>query len=189
MKRPGFMEGVGVALGASVAVEVLFSTLATLFAEGFALRLLIAVMGLFYLFYLLYRSGEKVGLITSITVWLIAAAVIWLAGLSLPLYLLLHLGLVWLIRSLYFYSSLISALLDFSLVGLGLASAVWAVSHTGTLFLGVWCLFLVQALFVFIPNSWKRSTHRKMVANSTETRFQSAYEVAEAALIKLSRVG
>jgi len=36
------------------------------------------------------------------------------------MYLLVHLGLIWLIRSLYFYSSVLSALADLGLGGLGL---------------------------------------------------------------------
>lgn len=189
MKRPSFLEGVGVALVATIGGGVFFSALTTVFVSDFVLRLLVAAMGLFYVFYLLYRSGEKVGRITSITAWLIAAAVIWLMGLSLPLYLLAHLGLVWLIRSLYFYSSLISALVDSGLVLFGLASAVWAVLQTGSLFLSVWCFFLVQALFVVIPNSWKRSSQQRTDTNSTEDSFQSAYRTAQAALTKLSTQG
>jgi small-conductance mechanosensitive channel len=186
MKRPVFMEGVGVALLATIAGGVLFSVLTTVFVSDFVLRLLIAVTGLFYVLYLLHRSGEKVGRITSISVWLFAAAVVWLMGLSLPLYLMVHLGLVWLIRSLYFYSSLISALADFGLVLFGLASAVWAVLQTGSLSLGVWCFFLVQALFVVIPNTWKRSAKTDTVSKSTEESFQGAYRTAQAALNKLS---
>jgi hypothetical protein len=117
---------------------------------------------------------------------LFAAAVIWLTGLNLPFYLMAHLGLVWLIRSLYFYSSLISALVDFGLVLFGIASAVWAVLQTGSLSLGVWCFFLVQALFVAIPNTWKGSSKQSAVMSSTEESFQCAYRTAQAALTKLS---
>jgi hypothetical protein len=186
MKRPSFLQGVGVALLATIGGGVLFSALTTVFVSDFVLRLLIALTGLLYVLYLLHRSGEKVGRITSISAWLFAVAVIWLMGLSLPLYLIAHLGLVWLIRSLYFYSSLISALVDFGLVLFGLASAVWAVLQTGNLFFGVWCFFLVQALFVVIPTTWKRSSKQSTVTNSSEESFQHAYRTAEAALTKLS---
>jgi hypothetical protein len=97
-----------------------------------------------------------------------------------------HLGLIWLIRSLYFYSSLISALADFGLVLFGVASAIWAVLQTGSLSLSVWCFFLVQALFVAIPNAWKRSSKPGIVSKSTQDPFQSAHRTAEAALTKLS---
>lgn len=186
MKRPGFMEGVGVALVATIGGGVLFSALTTVFVADFILRLLIAGMGLLYVLYLLRRSGEKVGRFTSMSVWLAAVVGIWLMGLSLPLYLMAHLGLIWLLRSLYFYSSLISALVDMGLVLFGLAAAVWAMLQTGNLFLSVWSFFLVQALFVFIPNTWKRSGKSVTAVKVAEDRFQLAHRTAQAALSKLS---
>jgi hypothetical protein len=189
MKRPGFLEGVAVALAASIGGGVLFSSLSTVFNTDFVLRLLIAAIGLLYVLYLLNRSGEKVGRITTMTLWLTSALALWLMGLSLPLYLMIHLGFVWLIRSLYFYSSLISALADFALVLFGMAAAVWAVLQTGSLFIGVWCFFLVQALFVVIPDAWKQTRKPGTLANSEEDRFQNAYRTAQAALTKLSTLG
>ena len=186
MKRPSFMQGVGVALVATLGVGVLFSALTTVFVTDFVLRLLIAGMGLLYVLYLLRRSGEKVGRFTSMSVWLAAAVGIWLMGLSLPLYLMAHLGLIWLLRSLYFYSSLISALVDMGLVLFGLAAAVWAMLQTGSLFLSVWSFFLVQALFVFIPNTWKRASKPVTAVNVAEDRFQLAHRTAQAALTKIS---
>jgi hypothetical protein len=94
-----------------------------------------------------------------------------------------------LIRSLYFYSSLISALADFALVLFGMAASVWAVIQTGSLFIGVWCFFLVQALFVVIPDAWKQTRKPGTLANSEEDRFQNAYRTAQAALTKLSTLG
>ncbi|MBT3093284.1 MAG: hypothetical protein KME58_10345 [Candidatus Thiodiazotropha sp. (ex Lucina pensylvanica)] len=76
MKRPGFLEGVGVALVATIGGGVLFSALTTVFVTDFVLHLLIATMGLIYVIYLLRRSGEKVGRLTSVSVWLAAAVVI-----------------------------------------------------------------------------------------------------------------
>ncbi|MET0070556.1 MAG: hypothetical protein ABW096_10990 [Candidatus Thiodiazotropha sp.] len=186
MRRPGYMEGVAVALVASLGVGVLFTALTSLFAPGFVLRILIALMGLSYVFYLLRRSGEKVGRITTMALWSMSAALIWLMGLSLPFYLLAHLGLVWLIRSLYYHASLISALLDLALVLFGLAVAVWAMLQTESLFLTVWSFFLVQALFVVIPNSWKQAEKPGTIPNLADDSFQQAYRTAQAALTKLS---
>jgi hypothetical protein len=186
MRRPSVLEGAGVALVASIGGGVLYSVLSTLFVSEFLLRLLIAVTGLLYVLYLLRRSGEKVGRIASLTLWIVSAFIIWLIGLSLPLYLMVHLGLVWLIRSLYYYASMISAIADLGLVIFGIAAALWAVLQTGSLFLSVWCFFLVQALFVFIPGSWKRSRLPGSAVHSEEACFQNAYRTAQAALTRLS---
>lgn len=188
MKRPNFMEGIGVALAASIGGGLLFSMLTTVFAGGFVLRLLIAGMGLLYVLYLLRRSGEKIGHITTLAIWLVMASALWLLELSLPFYLMAHLGIVWLIRSLYFYSSLFSALADLGLLLFGVAAAAWALLETGNLFLSFWSFFLVQALFAVIPNSWNRSGKPGKSAADAEDRFLLAHRAAEAALAKLSTV-
>jgi hypothetical protein len=182
------MEGIGVALAAGISGGLLFSMLTTVFASGFVLRLLIAGMGLLYVLYLLQRSGEKVGRITTLAIWLVMASALWLLGLSLPLYLMAHLGIVWLIRSLYFFSSLFSALADLGLVLFGVTAAAWALLETGNLFLSFWSFFLVQALFAAIPSSWKRSDKPAARARGTEDRFLLAHRAAEAALAKLSTI-
>lgn len=184
MKRPGFLEGVGVAIIASVAGGALFTLFATFFAGGLVLRVLIAALGLFYVLYLLRRSAERVGRLTTVAVWFAAALGIWLAGLTLPLYLLAHLALVWLVRALYFYSSLFSAVADLALVLFGVAAGVWAWLETGSLSISLWSFFLVQALFALVPGTFKRRPAERAATD----RFQHAYRVAEAAVTQLSSV-
>lgn len=186
MKRVGFFEGVSIALVASIGASVLFMALTSFFAMDFVLRVLIAAMGLMYTLYLLQRSGEKAGRITSVVMWLAAATTLWLLGPGLPVYLLGHLCLIWLIRTLYYHSSLISALLDFGLVLFGAAAALWAGSETGNFFLSVWSFFLVQALFAAIPKRWLHSRETPKQANPLHDRFQEAYRAAEAAIRKLT---
>jgi hypothetical protein len=186
MKRPGFFEGVGVALAASVTGGVLFTVLAGLFAGGFVLRGLVALLGLLYVIYLLSRSAERIGRITTLSAWLAAALGIWLLGLSLPLYLLAHLGLVWLVRSLYFHAGPITALADLGLTLFGLAAAVWSWLHTGSLGLSLWSFFLLQALFTFIPAQFRRGSSRNPASAAETDPFQQAYRTAEAAVAKLS---
>jgi len=101
MKRPTFLEGVGVALAASLTGSILFSALSPTMQNLPLLKLLIAGLGLAYTLYLFRRSRERLGRLVTGTVWLFSAAVIWLLDPPLTLYLLLHIGLIWLIRSLY----------------------------------------------------------------------------------------
>lgn len=188
MKRPTFFEGVAVALAASAIGGVLFPVLGSVFSATSVLRLLIAGMGLAYVLYLLGRSRERVGRITAVVLWTLVAGVTWLMHPPLMLYVLVHVGLVWLIRSLYFYSSVISALADLGLNGLSLAAAIWAATQSGSLFLSVWCFFLVQALFVAIPTRINRKTKQRRTEQDNEDRFQHAHRAAEAAVRKLSSV-
>jgi hypothetical protein len=188
MKQPTFFEGVVVALVASVAGGVLFTALTTLFASGAVLRLLVACLGLCYIIYLFSRSRERSGRLTALGFWLIAAGAAWWLGPPLPLYLLVHLGLIWLIRSLYFYSSLLFALADLGLGGLGFAAGVWAIIHTGSLFLAIWCFFLLQALFVAIPASLDSLETLRQPAPDHEDRFRRAHRAAETAVRRLSSI-
>lgn len=186
MKRPGFFEGVGVALVASAIAGVLFSVLATLLPGGLVLRALVAGLALAYLLYLLQRSGERVGRLSTIALWALATVAIWLAGLGLPAYLLAHVSLLWLVRSLYFHASLLAACADLGLALLGLAAAVWAARTSGSVFLTFWCFFLVQALFIAIPARRVPPAEAHAEGGDGGERFQRAHRAAEAALTKWS---
>lgn len=184
MKRPGFFEGAGVGLVASLVGSVSFVAFTLVFSTETALRLLIPLLGLAYAAYLLGRSGERVGRLTTLVLWLSGAGAVWLWSPSLPVYLLFHMGLIWLIRSLYFHASLLGALADLGLNGLALATALWAAERTGSVFLSLWCFFLAQALFVAIP-AWARQPGSP-ADGLAEDAFQQAHRAAEAALRRLS---
>jgi hypothetical protein len=59
----------------------------------------------------------------------------------------------------------------------------WALSRTGSVLLGSWCFFLVQALFVAIPGSLTSNAVRAL----RDDRFQRAHTAAQAALSQLIR--
>jgi len=187
MKRPGFFEGVAVAVIASLAAGACFAALTTLFPSGAVLRFIIAGLGLAYLIYLLSRNEERVGRVTTIALWLGVAIALWLLQPPFAAYLSAHLGLIWLVRSLYFHSSLVTALADLGLVALGLAAAVWSATRSHSAALSVWCFFLVQALYVAIP---ARLAARGGTADEAapEDRFHHAHRAAEAALRRLHSI-
>ncbi len=186
MSQPTFLEGVAVALAASLAGSALHTALDAVFPGIPTVRLLVAGIGLAYVIYLLSRSPERVGRVTAAAAWLLVAGVLWFTQPPLLLYVCLHLGAIWLIRSLYFYSSALSALADLGLNGLGLAAGISAITRTGSVFLGIWCFFLVQALFVIIPKSIRRRPGTARTGHEREDRFQHAYRAAETAVRKLS---
>jgi len=186
MKQPTFLEGIGVAMSASLVGGILYTAMDAVLPGVPVLRVLIAAIGLAYCLYLLNRSPERVGRITAAAAWVLVASVLWYTQPPLLLYVCVHLGMIWLIRSLYFYASALSALADLGLNGLSLAAAIWAVTRTGSVFLGIWCLFLVQALFVLVPKSVNRNDAAGLAGRDSEDRFQHAYRVADGAVRKLS---
>jgi len=185
MNRPGFIEGCGVALAASLGGSLLFALFSPLIGGDTLLRLLIAGLGLGYTLYLMRRSRQRTGRLVTLAAWSISALLIGLFIPDLTLYLLLHIGLLWLIRSLYFHSSLLPALADLGLSGLGAAAIAWALLQTGSLLLAIWSFFLLQAFFSAIPSLIGPATVQAERAEPGD-RFRQAERAAEAALQKLS---
>ena len=102
--------------------------------------------------------------------------------LSKRLYLLIHGCLLWLIRSLYFHTGLLEALLDGGLLCLGAVLALGTLQVTASSLMSIWVFFLVQALFVTLPNLHRRSD---VEAAPAKDKFASAQQRAEAALTQL----
>jgi hypothetical protein len=182
---PSLALGIGVGLVLSIAGAAVLTALAPLVGPRTALRAVIALLGLAYVLYVLGKSGERVGRITTVAVWLAVSAVAWLAGVPLVGYVLIHVGLVWLVRSLYFYSGVLPALADLGLSVLGAAFAVWAASRSGSAMLAFWCFFLTQAFHVLIPAALAEHVAKPPLADS-DSRFNRAQHAAEAAIRRLS---
>lgn len=186
MKRKiTFIEGAGIALLFSISGAILFSGLVSLFSGGLVFRVLASTLAFAYIVYLLARSTERTGRITVVFLWTAFALLNLLLVDSLLLYLSLHITAIWFIRSLYYYNSLFSSLTDLMLTALSLIAAIiaWNVSHS--LLLVLWCFFLLQALFIFIPARFARRNREQTDAMTTDT-FEHAYQRAQIALHKIS---
>ncbi len=185
MKNMSFNEGVVIALVSSISVAALFSIISYLLLGGGALKLLIAFILFFYVVYLLLRTKERTGRITILLIWFIATLLSLIFVSSLLLYVSIHLFMVWMLRSIYFYNSIFSALIDLMLTGMSVAVAIWAWTVSESMFLTVWCFFLLQALFVFIPKTFIAKEKPESVTSEENDRFEYAYHTAEMAVKKL----
>lgn len=185
MKRPGFLHGVVVAAVLAFFASAIAATLTPFAGPGATIRLVIPLLGLAYLMYLLNRSAERLGRVTTITIWTVVAALTWWVSPPLPLYLMIHVIAVWLVRSLYFYSGFIPALMDLGLNTLSIAAAIWAVTRSGSLFVATWCFFLAQALFTAIPPALQRSAEPNKSPRAGNETFERASRQADAALRQL----
>lgn len=187
MKRPGFFEGVLVAVVVSVAASAIFTSFRWLVGSG-EMELIITAISFGYLLYLLARSSEKTGRIVVSMTWFVFAALLYFLSPSLVVFVLVHVAVLWLVRSLYFYSSVLSALTDLALNIVSLVVGVWAAVHTNSLFLCIWCFFLLQALFVFIPARFDGQVRKRTFTEEHENTFEHAHRTAELALRKLSSI-
>ena len=186
MKRPTFINGVVVAFVFALAGVATFSSLTLLLGAGFVLKIMISVLGGAYVLYLLSRSNEKTGRLTIPTLWLIGATTAWLLLPEVTLFAITHITMVWLIRSLYFHSSVLPALIDFGLCGFGLLAAVATALHTHSIFLTIWSFFLLQALFVAIPSVI--NPRRTEPNDQSEQCFKRALHTAEAAVRRIHTI-
>ena len=183
-RMPSLGAGLGAALVLSACGAALLAAMTPLFGLATALRAVIALLGLAYVLYAVGRSGERVGRITTIVLWIVIASGAWLAGLPLAGYVLVHLGLVWLVRSLYYYSGLLPALADLGVIALGAAFAFWAAQRSESSWLVLWCFFLVQAFHALIPPTLARGS---AAPDAADDGFARAHRAAEAAVRRLRR--
>lgn len=185
MKRPVFIEGVLLAVILGILGRAAYTGLQLFVPGRQALLSVITLLALCYLMYLLKRSRERTGRITVFSCWLILTAVLCISQPPVTAFILAQAAMLWLIRSLYFYTSVLSALVDLVFTALALAVVVWGGFYTNSLFFCIWTFFLIQALFVTIPPDWSRA---KDEGNKTDNvdRFEQAYRCAEAAVRKLT---
>jgi hypothetical protein len=183
-KQPSLGAGLVAALVLSACGAALLAVLTPVAGHAAALRTVVAALGLAYVLYAIGRSGERVGRLTTIACWGVAAAGAALLGMPLAAYVLVHVGLVWLARSLYYYQGVLPALADLGLTLLGAAFAVWAGVRSESAWLVLWCFFLVQAFHVLIPPSL---TKRAAAAHDApDDAFARAQRAAESAVRRLS---
>ncbi|WP_295444296.1 hypothetical protein [uncultured Thiodictyon sp.] len=185
MNRPTFLEGALVALAAALGASVLHTGLRLALWPGQALTLTTATLGLGYLLYLVSRSGERAGRVLLVLAWVPAT------GTALALVpgvwpqVLMQLGLVWVARVWCFHATPGAALLDLGLILSGAAAGLWAGVHSGSLFLALWCLFLIQALFAAIPARPGHRADRTTTPGAPPDPFDLACRAAEGALRRI----
>lgn len=185
MNHFGFLKGVG----AAAILATLGSIGATLGAPLIGISALymfmIPALCLAYIIYCLNHTQEKTGRATVFGLWLALAITAGFLNPSPGLYLAIHVSAIWLIRSLYRYSSLIPTMIDLALNAIAASAAMWAFMHTGSTFAAIWSFFLTQALSSEIPatlGGQKDSSDKRLQPSDN---FQRAQKSAEAALQQL----
>jgi hypothetical protein len=184
MRRPSFWREVGVALALSIAGAVAYHAAATLIGSATALRLVIAGLGIVYAVSLLRGMHARTGRMLAIAAWLALDVALCLFDPPLLLWLAAQTFAIWLLRCWCCYGSFFAALADGALSLFALSAAVVSAMHSHSVFLALWSFFLVQAVFVLIPETLRpRST---AALPHDEDRFDQAHRSAEAALRRLA---
>jgi len=184
MNRPSFWREVGVALALSIAGAIAFHATAVVIGSATALRLVIAGLGIVYAISLLRGLGARVGRMLAIGAWLALDVALFVFDTPLLLWLMAQTFAIWLLRCWCCYASLFAALADGALGMFALAATEVAAAHSHSVFLALWSFFLVQALFVLIPED-PRQRHATALPDDAD-RFDQAQRSAEAALRRLA---
>jgi len=187
-----FFGEVAFGLILSLVATAVALTLSFLMPSALVARLVIAGIGLAVVLRAIARSDERTGRIVTLVVWLAAAATVWLSGAGLPTYVVVHVTLAWLSRSLFFYSRFVEAGVDFALTLLALSFAVLAAVRTESVFLAAWSFLLVQALHVSIPglvSRWTEPKEKDMPLGDPNRGFADAFKAADEALHRIAGQG
>ena len=184
MKRPSFWREVGIALALSIVGAIAYRGAAFFIGSATALHLVIAGLGIVYAVLLLRGVQARAGRMIAVVAWLALDVALFTFNPALIMWLLAQAFAIWLLRCWCCYGSLVAAFADGALGLVAVAAAIVGAAYSHSLFLALWSFFLVQALFVLIPNSLRPRTS---AAHPDDTdRFDQAYRSAEAALRRLT---
>ena len=190
MKRPSFFQGVVAAAMFALIGSIGFAGLSIVTGGAVALKIVTITLGGAYIVYLLNRSSERIGRIAIFAAWGVVTTSTWLFSADLAMTLITQTVFISVVRTLYHHTQALAGLLDFLLSAFALSAAIWASGQSGSLFMTVWCFFLVQALFVGIPSSFKHEAKQARAGKSAqEDKFSRAFRAAETAVRRIATQG
>jgi hypothetical protein len=183
MQRPTVLEGILVALAASLLISPLIFMLRLVLGTVLAWNATIVVLAYGYIVYLLAQRGRSAGRITLALLSLLVFVSSLLLELRWPALVLVAVGLIWGVRTCVYSRSLVTALLHGGLCLLSLGAALWAYAYSGSLALAVWSFFLLQAAGVLVPPCLtQQTTDAEGAAGEQQTdSFTLAYQAAQKA--------
>ncbi len=163
------------------------STAMSLFAPAaLTVHFLIGTLAFIFVLLLLRKGGMRTGRLTlAILAFSLLAA--GSAAFGLRGFCLLAILVIWAVRSLLSYSSLLLSGADLALSLAAFSAAYWVLGASGSLLLAVWTFFLLQGFSSWLPKNF--TPCEKKFAPETNDRFDRAYFSAEDALKRVIRAG
>jgi len=192
-----FLRSVVVALLISGATAVLYLSLSLIFDKVTALQACTSAATLAYVLYLLGQSDTRFGRVSTVGIFLACTFLAWLLTPSTLLLAAFNVGVIWLVRAVYYHNNVLVALADLVISVITFTAAIAAALQSNSLFLALWSFFLAQAMIVPILNyisnrvSGGENGNRDRDCLSAQhdamqQNFQHAYRNAENALRRLA---
>ncbi len=186
MKGPGILRGIAFAILSSLGSGLLLKILPLVLNSATSNALIIMGLSLSYLIFLQKHNDIRRGRVLVFTAWITLGLANWILGSGLIEQVLLNISMIWIVRSLYFHSSLTAAFFDLLLVIVATGAGTWAALQTNSPIAAVWCFFLCQSLFGAIPEISPRNKPDSPEPDASRDHFQAAHQVAQDAVRKLS---
>jgi hypothetical protein len=180
VSRGGFWRGAALGLVASTAGAVAFHACAPWLGSASAFRAVLLMLAAGAALYALVDAKARVGRVVAVVAWGLLLAALLLVDPPLSLLLGTLVFGLWLTRSLYRYQALWQAGADAALSLFALAAGVVALRHSQSVFLALWCFFLLQAATAWIPRTTASTPP------PAGDRYDQAQRSAEAALRRLA---
>lgn len=145
---------------------------------------LIAALGLGYIAYLLAVSPSRRGRVVLGVGSAVILLGLYLTSPIVAMAIVLTVGTIWLVRSVLYHSGILPVIWDGALCTVSVICALGTALSTHSLWLTVWVFFLLQALFVCMPQRFSRSQHRRSgrLPSGQDDAFARAHRAAEDAL-------
>jgi hypothetical protein len=188
MQRPTLLEGICVALVASLAIGPLIAVLHLGLGTVMAWKGALVVVAYTYIVYLLIRCGKRPGRTVLALLSLLVCLACLVVAVHWSTLALVVMALVGGMRAYVYSPSLVPGLLHGGLCLLGLGTALWTYTHSSSLALASWSFFLVQAMFVLLPTRLGQQPHKAPHAPGSQEvdDFVVAHQAAQKALRRLS---
>ena len=179
MKKPNVGTGILVAFVMACGAAIGWPLVRTLFPWHMEMPIMIAMISGLYGAYLLATCEDRSGKALLVVLGIALTAVTLIVPMSELKLIGLHGLWLWVVRSLCFQRTFFGAAMDGALLLVGAAVGLAVARWTHGVFLPVWSVFLLQAMFPYIPASWQASNDGESVKID---RFARSHRMAEAAI-------
>ncbi|WP_444995242.1 hypothetical protein [Aliikangiella sp. IMCC44359] len=184
MKTISLTQSIFIGLCLSIVGAVGFQTMSWVLPEGDVLQIILSTINFVYIAYLLFNSSHKTGRLSCLILYSTANIILLLAFISHEILLIFLCSSIWLARSIFFQKNLLASIIDALLILIGYSVALWTLSTTHSWFLTLWCFYLIQTLFIYIPQLTriKKKQDNSLPDNQA---FQIAYKNATNAIKRI----
>ena len=186
LRLRGFWPEVLLGLALSLAAAAVFHVTRPLFGNADAFRLILLGCAAGYGLWTLRVAEAKVGRLVAVAAFAALTLALLLWNPNPWAWISSLLGFNWLLRCLYRHDSLLAAMTDAGLSMIALAVGIASLQHTHSLWLGLWCFFLTQALHHAIPKGCGARPAREESASVHHHPFDQAYRASETAFSRLA---